>query len=56
MSEAVKGQTQDIAIFKGLPNTFLQKSAEIPLLILAAGKDRADSKVKCNTRVSMGEC
>jgi dienelactone hydrolase len=43
MSEAIKGQTQDIAIFKGLPNTFLQKSAEIPLLILAAGKDSYDS-------------
>lgn len=43
MTEASKGQTQDIPIFKGLPNTFLQKSAEIPLLILAAGKDSYDS-------------
>ena len=44
MTEAVKGQTQDIATFKDLPNTFLQQSAEIPLLILAAGKDSYDSE------------
>jgi dienelactone hydrolase len=43
MSEAMKGQTQDILIFKGLPNTFLQQSVEIPLLILAAGKDSYDT-------------
>ena len=43
MTEASKGQTKDIPIFKGLPNTFLQKFAEIPLLILAAGKDSYDS-------------
>ncbi len=43
MTEAAKGQTQDIGIFKGLPNTVLQKSAEIPLLILAAGKDSYDT-------------
>lgn len=42
MSEAAKGQTQGIPIFRGLPNNFLQKSAEIPLLILAAGKDSYD--------------
>lgn len=42
MSEAMKGETQELLIFKGLPNTFLQKSAEIPLLILAAGKDSYD--------------
>lgn len=44
MSEAVKGQTQDIASFRGLPNTFLQQFAEIPLLILAAGQDSYDSQ------------
>jgi dienelactone hydrolase len=43
MTEAAKGQTQDISIFNGLPNAFLQQSAEIPLLILAAGKDSYDS-------------
>ncbi len=43
MTEAVKGQTQDIASFRGLPNTFLQQFAEIPLLILAAGQDSYDS-------------
>ena len=43
MTEALKGQTKDIPIFKALPNTFLQQFAEIPLLILAAGKDSYDS-------------
>ena len=43
MTEGSKGQTQDIGIFKGLPNTFLQRSAAIPLLILAAGKDSYDT-------------
>jgi dienelactone hydrolase len=43
MTEASKGQTKDIPIFKGLPNTFLQQFAEIPLMILAAGKDSYDS-------------
>ncbi len=42
MNEALNGQTQDISSFKGLPNTFLQQFAEIPLLILAAGKDSYD--------------
>jgi dienelactone hydrolase len=44
MTEAVKGQTQDIASLRGLPNTFLQQFAEIPLLILAAGQDSYDSQ------------
>ena len=44
MTEAVKGQTQDIAIFKDFPKTFLQQFAQIPLLILAAGKDSYDSE------------
>jgi dienelactone hydrolase len=43
MSEASKGNTKDIPIFKGLPNSFLQQFAEIPLLILAAGQDSYDS-------------
>ena len=43
MSEAVKGQAHDIPPFVGLPNTFLQRWAGIPLLLLAAGKDSYDS-------------
>jgi dienelactone hydrolase len=43
MSEAAKGQTHDIPVFSGMPNTFLQRWANIPLLILAAGKDSYDS-------------
>lgn len=43
MTEANKGQTQGIPIFNGLPNTFLQQSAAIPLLVLGAGKDSYDS-------------
>lgn len=43
MSEANKGQTQGISIFRGMPSTFLQQSAGIPMLILAAGKDSYDS-------------
>ncbi len=39
MSEAVKGQTQGLAAFDGLPQDFLQSFAGVPLLILAGGKD-----------------
>jgi dienelactone hydrolase len=42
-TEAAKGQTQEMASFVGMPNTFFQKWASIPLLILAAGKDSYDS-------------
>lgn len=43
MSEAARGQTHDILPFSGLPNSFLQRWARIPLLILAAGLDSYDS-------------
>lgn len=42
MSEAVKGQTQEIRPFIGMPSTYLQRWVGIPLLILAAGKDNYD--------------
>lgn len=43
MSEAVKGQTQGLPAFTGMPADFLQSFAGIPLLILAGGKDNYDA-------------
>lgn len=42
MTEAVKSQTEGLAIFSGLPPNVLQTFARVPLLILAAGKDNYD--------------
>ncbi len=42
MSEANKGKTQGISFYVGMPQNFLQRSAGVPLLILAAGKDSYD--------------
>jgi len=43
MTEANKGTIQGDPIFTGLPHTFLQRSAVIPLLVLGAGKDNYDT-------------
>lgn len=42
MREALAGRTHDLRVFAGLPPDFLQSFAEVPLLILAAGKDDYD--------------
>lgn len=39
MSEGVKGQTEGLAAFDGIPRDFLQSFAAVPLLILAGAKD-----------------
>lgn len=42
MSEALKGQTQGIGAFKGMPSNAMQNFEQVPLLILAGGKDHYD--------------
>jgi len=41
-SEAAKGTGGDLRPFSGLPTDYFQRSAAIPLLILAAGRDSYD--------------